>query len=482
MPPKKAKFVSNAQLEHLEWELRKRGIRPTGTIQRMEKKLAKAKIEEEKLLAAKELRDIEENNGQEMTMAPTTSKSQKVTIKNKDSAKVRSRRAKAKAQLMADLEEGLKIVLFRRPFQTIHYFFREIICVMNDFGKRLVYSLYDSKKGTIPATRKVALFTTFSAILYGLLFIFGRDEPESIKARELVYLYGYWMILGILSSVGFGTGLHTFVLYLGPFIAKVVLAAGECGTLDFPKPPYPDQIVCPEGVNSNHGGSVSVYDIMCKVRWESFMWGLGTALGEVPPFFMALTARVSGMSDNEDLQEFAKLLERIKQGDRKSLSILERGKLFMEDFVERIGFWGILACASIPNPLFDLAGITCGHFLVPFRTFFGATVIGKAVIKVHLQMLFVILAFNQDFLDRVVSLIRKIPRYGEKISDPFVEYISQQKAHLHNKTAWSKPGHVAYVLDIIVTFILVYFVLSIVNSMAQAYHKRICEKKRNRKC
>lgn len=41
--------------------------------------------------------------------------------------------------------------------------------------------------------------------------------------------------------MGFGTGLHTFVLYLGPFIAKVVLAAGECGTLDFPKPPYPDQ-------------------------------------------------------------------------------------------------------------------------------------------------------------------------------------------------------------------------------------------------
>ena len=32
---------------------------------------------------------------------------------------------------------------------------------------------------------------------------------------------------------------------------------------------------------------------------------------------------------------------------------------------------GILVCASIPNPLFDLAGITCGHFLVPFWTFFG---------------------------------------------------------------------------------------------------------------
>ena len=41
---------------------------------------------------------------------------------------------------------------------------------------------------------------------------------------------------------------------------------------------------------------------------------------------------------------------------------------------------------QIPNPLFDLAGITCGHFLVPFWTFFGATVLGKAVIKMHIQV------------------------------------------------------------------------------------------------
>lgn len=26
----------------------------------------------------------------------------------------------------------------------------------------------------------------------------------------------------------------------------------------------------------------------------------------------------------------------------------------------QVGFFGILACASVPNPLFDLAGITCG--------------------------------------------------------------------------------------------------------------------------
>jgi hypothetical protein len=32
--------------------------------------------------------------------------------------------------------------------------------------------------------------------------------------------------------------------------------------------------------------------------------------------------------------------------------------------------------------LFDLAGLTCGHFLIPFWTFFGATLIGKAIVKV----------------------------------------------------------------------------------------------------
>jgi hypothetical protein len=31
------------------------------------------------------------------------------------------------------------------------------------------------------------------------------------------------MVLGIASSIGLGTGLHTFVLYLGPWIAKVII-------------------------------------------------------------------------------------------------------------------------------------------------------------------------------------------------------------------------------------------------------------------
>lgn len=38
--------------------------------------------------------------------------------------------------------------------------------------------------------------------------------------------------------------------------------------------------------------------------------------------------------------------------------------------------------AAWPNAAFDLCGICCGHFQMSFWQFFGATFIGKALIKV----------------------------------------------------------------------------------------------------
>lgn len=86
---------------------------------------------------------------------------------------------------------------------------------------------------------------------------------------------------------------------------------------------------------------------MSKVRLEAFLWGAGTALGELPPYFMAKAARLSGYDpeDDEDLKEFEELQK--KRATGANLTILDRGKLFMEQIVERVGFWGILACASV---------------------------------------------------------------------------------------------------------------------------------------
>jgi hypothetical protein len=85
---------------------------------------------------------------------------------------------------------------------------------------------------------------------------------------------------------------------------------------------------------------------------------------------------------NQEISEFEKGLAKPAQ-DR---TWKETVSSFLYVGMKRLGFFGILFFASIPNPLFDLAGFTCGHFLIPFTTFFGATLLGKACIKASIQV------------------------------------------------------------------------------------------------
>jgi len=143
-------------------------------------------------------------------------------------------------------------------------------------------------------------------------------------------------------------------------------------------------------------------------------------------------------------------------------------------------FFGILACASIPNPLFDLAGITCGHFLVPFWTFFGATLIGKAVIKMHIQKIFVIIAFNESLIDKAVIFVSAIPYFGKKFQDSFKTFLKNQKTRLHRSATKAPPKEsfnlLAKLFEYFVILMFGFFIMSMVNSVAQRYHKRIHQK------
>lgn len=131
--------------------------------------------------------------------------------------------------------------------------------------------------------------------------------------------------------------------------------------------------------------------------------------------------------------------------------------------------------------MFDLAGITCGHFLVPFWTFFGATLIGKAVIKMHIQKVFVVIAFNEPLIEKAIDLLTNIPVVGKMLQEPFKAFLSNQKAHLHRKgaaggaaAAGGGGGNLlARIFEKFVILMVAYFVVSIVNSLAQSYHKRL---------
>ncbi|XP_030023642.2 vacuole membrane protein 1 [Manduca sexta] len=345
------------------------------------------------------------------------------------------------------------LVLWRRPITTLEYFFRELFILMNTALHRLLaYKLL---------ALSILVGLSGTAVSY---YVSGPHQPYIHLLVSTLAWWGWWVVLGVCSSVGLGTGLHTFLLYLGPHIARVTLAAYECGALNFPEPPYPNDIICPTDVDPS--SAVSIWSIMSKVRVESMLWGAGTALGELPPYFMARAARLSGggvaeLNANDD-------------------SRTGRAKIMVQKLVQRVGFAGILACASVPNPLFDLAGLTCGHFLVPFWTFFGATVLGKAVIKMHIQKMFVIVAFNETLVGQVLSWVERIPYIGPKLEAPLLEFLRNQKARLHKNDSSTPDNQGSVLSNLLEKFVLamvVYFIVSIINALAQNYSKRVGKKK-----
>jgi vacuole membrane protein 1 len=115
--------------------------------------------------------------------------------------------------------------------------------------------------------------------------------------------------------------------------------------------------------------------------------------------------------------------------------------------------------------------------LVPFWTFFGATLIGKAVIKMHLQKVVVIVAFSEQLVDKAVDLIAFIPVIGRKFQEPFKAFLTNQKEKLHRgKTQKHKGNLLQKVFEVFVIGMILYFILSIINSLAQSWHKRIHKK------
>ncbi|KAH8286852.1 hypothetical protein KR018_002903, partial [Drosophila ironensis] len=357
-----------------------------------------------------------------------------------------------------DLLERKSMVLWRRPFTTLKYGTLEAGRILISFAAKLI------------SLRLLgSLF-----ILAVLCYLPGPHDKFVAFCKQHIGFASYWIGLGVLSSVGFGSGLHTFVLYLGPHIASVTMAAYECQTLDFPKPPYPDKKICPDGLYFH--STPDVWSIMSKVRLEVLFWGIGTALGELPPFFMARSARVSALELQEasDLQE-----EEINTEENREVG---RGsKLFMERVVKRAGFFGILLCASVPNPLFDLAGLTCGHFLIPFWKFFLATIIGKAVVKSTLQQWIVVVAFNEDLIYKMVSGIDQLPWMGPWLQQILNDFLKSTKQRMHSPkktnplTAFSVLINIFEICAIIMVAV---FVVSLVNSLAQIHCKRRQEKER----
>jgi hypothetical protein len=228
--------------------------------------------------------------------------------------------------------------------------------------------------------------------------ICGEKEPGILWWFELaVKESSWWMVLGILSSIGFGTGLHSGVMFLFPHVLQVVAAAEACNTTSglvgwFH---HPCKLDCLTTTGPKDGSAVTVVRIWLLVTVQCMLWGWGTAIGELPPYLVSKAARLAGSKDSEYEAEL--------EASRKSKDLFSRMKIWTIDFTEKHGFFGVFLLASWPNAAFDMCGMCCGYVLMPFWTFFIATSCGKGLVKVNLQALFFIGLFGSAAFEIMLS-------------------------------------------------------------------------------
>ncbi|CAL9121772.1 unnamed protein product [Musa textilis] len=292
-----------------------------------------------------------------------------------------------------------KLTLTTQPFKTLQLFF---FAILQYLKQTLLYVL---KKGGW------LMGLTILLAAFGLFLVNGDGTNEKHVQEFTRYArFGlWWVALGVASSIGLGSGLHTFVLYLGPHIAFFTIKAMKCGRVDLKSAPY-DTIQLkrrPSWLEKNCSefgppmyqslpGSlvkVPISSILPQVQLEAILWGLGTALGELPPYFISRAARLSGSNlEMEDVSPASST-------DGFVSSSLKQIKIWLLTHSQHLNFLTILILASVPNPLFDLAGIMCGQFGISFWRFFVATLIGKALIKTHIQTVFIISLCNNQLLE-----------------------------------------------------------------------------------
>lgn len=306
--------------------------------------------------------------------------------------------------------------------------------------------------------------------------------------REIAFVaadVAWWLALGVLSSVGLGTGMHSGLLFLFPHIYLTCASADSCKSTNFwtypVNPIYgpKDRVFqCIGGPVAD--GAVSIFQRFLKVAPWCIIWGSGTAMGEIPPYALSYAAARQGKKQGE--------LEEVS-----SFDVVNRMKNWMLEKIQKYGFWAILALAAWPNMAFDLCGMACGQFLMPFWTFFGATLIGKAFIKVNMQAVFFVLLFSGDNIETILSSVGGavtsfLPFDMVKNGvDTAVQAIYATRGKIAARARGESPQEqeqqaniVQFLMQGVVVFMVGWFAKSIVDTFAQQqqelYDQEILEK------
>eukprot|EP01060_Flectonema_neradi_P013036 TRINITY_DN1981_c0_g3_i1.p1 TRINITY_DN1981_c0_g3~~TRINITY_DN1981_c0_g3_i1.p1 ORF type:complete len:506 (+),score=59.74 TRINITY_DN1981_c0_g3_i1:658-2175(+) len=360
--------------------------------------------------------------------------------------------------------------------------------VWRDPGRVLVYSSISitsqagallRKAVTHPAFIKIAI-PSFLFYAYTLYILEGPHREYLYSFNRAVQDGLFWIILGIASSVGFGSGMHSGILFLFPHIYKVCMAADDCGNLDFGTNvllsggPASMLSVLPIGDRSN----LPAYCVCTKtpdtvvpftarlaaVALPCMLWGAGTAVGEIPPYFVAYkSAGVQGTKKCALQKEMG-----------GSTAPIEAMKEWMVDIVKRHGFAAVFLLSAWPNAFFDLCGLCCGAIRMPFLTFFSAVLLGKAVVKVGGQCVFFVSVFTKTTFVVLIDSITATLLYlfpgetGEGYSTYVRESIDKQLLQFQDGHHETKD---ISLMNIIVLAVVAQFLTSALEQFAMDFER-----------
>ncbi|KAI4836894.1 vacuole membrane protein 1 [Plasmodium brasilianum] len=267
------------------------------------------------------------------------------------------------------------INLYYHPIKTITLFFLEL--------KNIILNIYQKHK----KYNKIILL-----IIIVILLLFKIRHKYEYLNDFIIYVEVviWWLALGILSSVGLGCGMHSGVLFLFPHIYFICSTSEYCNSLDFDS-----------RCKSRNDGNITLSRLFFKVYPYCFIWGMGTAFGELPPYLTSYYASKSKLYD-DDYENFEKDIIEGKQNMITSM------KIWMINFIKKHGSLSVFLLSCWPNVMFDLCGICCGHFLMPFRTFFIPLILGKGIVKTLAQSLFLIFVFSNKYRGMQIKILQKV--------------------------------------------------------------------------
>ena len=227
---------------------------------------------------------------------------------------------------------------FQNKIKEIKYSYKYLERVFN-------YYIYTNLK----------LYTSILATY--IMFVTLNTELQT--ANNLILTMIYWLGLGVLSTIGLGFGFHTGIFFLFPYIISTYDASEKQNIFN---------------------STLSCLPII-------ILWGIGGALGELPPYLLAKKYENSDIDINIiKNKKIATLYENIKNKVTQKIDFTNKNVIFTS----------ILLMASWPNLTFDMCGLLCGYYDIELKTFLIPTIIGKGLIKAPLQSLVVLYFYSND--------------------------------------------------------------------------------------